>query len=399
MKKQRTTLKDIAQEVGVSINAVSSVLNPRSPNNIGVSANTRSRIMAAARRLNYQRNMAAAHLAGIRTKTVGILLTNLLDYRWLPVADAFEAEVNRLGYHCFIGCTRYDGALKLDYVRSFLQHRVDGLLLNKIWNEPEVNQAMELISDTKLPIAFAHTRWQGFPAPVIQCDNYRGGQLLARHLLEVGHRTFIYLASAEDFSLETVQARISGARAEVTAAGISPENFRAFSAGYGTAEDYAEIAFAQLRGPNPPSVIMVCDDLSAVDVLAGLRAKGIRVPEDVAMTGFDDAFDPFIRASVHTQSNVYPWTFPLTTVRRPHRDIGRKAAQVLIEMIEKQLPLEAVDYVLHNVELVIRDSSRLPERRKVSAKRILRRRTPAGANGSGSEFEEDERLVRRPTKV
>lgn len=363
--KARVTLQDIAEAVGVSANTVSCVLNPRS-GPVRVAPGTRRAILEAARKMNYTRNVAASRLAGGKTRSIGILLPALTHALMGPVADAFEQEAVRLGYQCLVGCTRYDALSNMKCVENFLAHDVSGILLTPFWNNPEVKEALGLFFQREVPTVFIDFVWDEHPAPTICGDHYKGGQVLARHLLEVGHRSMLYLAPEDEIALHSIAQRIEGIRAalgeaKLDAKALSQVAVQLGSGDYAAKVQLTEAALRALEGANPPSVILCDNDSVAYRVMQGLLERGLRIPNDVAVTGYDDLNTAYLQTL--GIMDYIPFALPsLTTVRQPLREIGQRAARVLIGQIEDDQPASEAEQHLLDVSLVVRESSRLPDR-------------------------------------
>lgn len=344
-------LKDVAEAVGVSINTVSCVLNPRNPGNVKVSAATRTAIMKAARRLGYRRNTAAARLVGCKTNTIGILLNSLTHPLTAPIVDAFEEQAVAMGYQCFIGCTRARGLRKLEFVEQFLSHGVDGLLLTTIWNDPEVEHALKIAVDTNMPICFIDYMWEARPAPLICGNHFQGGQLLARHLLKVGHRKMAFLCDEAQKDLRSINDRIRGVQSVLAESGHSDATLNLLWSPTHHSRDFARVVRERLHQQDPPTVVLCAGDLTAIELIVGLRSLGLEVPRDICITGYDDLLTPYINANLHLDGEALPWSLPITTVRQPLTRIGATAAQVLIQQIEGKSESDKLEHLL-DVELV-----------------------------------------------
>lgn len=356
MSTKPVRLKDVAEAVGVSINTVSCVLNPRNPGNVKVSPATRTAILKAARRLGYRRNTAAARLVGCPTKTLGILINNLTSPMTAPIVDAFEEQAVELGYQCFIGCTRFRGLKKLEFVEQFLSHGVDGLLLTTIWNDPEVEHALKIAVDTHMPLVFIDYMWEARPAPLICGNHFMGGQLLARHLLQVGHRRMAFLCDEAQGNLRSIKDRIHGVESTLQESGHTDVILDLLWSPSHHASDFARAVHDRLGQADPPTVILCAGDLTAIELMVGLRAFGLQAPRDICITGYDDLLTPYIAANLHLDQEPLPWNLPLTTVRQPLTKIGATAAQVLVDQVEGKFKGDQLEF-LQEVELVVGPSS------------------------------------------
>lgn len=356
MSAKPVRLKDVAEAVGVSINTVSCVLNPRNPGNVRVSKATRTAILKAARRLGYRRNTAAARLVGCRTKTLGVLMNNLTSPMTAPIVDAFEEKAVTLGYQCFIGCTRFRGLKKLEFVEQFLSHGVDGLMLTTIWNDPEVEHALKIAVDTKMPIVFIDYMWEARPAPLICGNHFMGAQLLARHLLEVGHRKMAFLCDEAQANLRSIKERVRGVESIINDSGHPDAALNLLWSPTHESADFARVVHSRLQQPDPPTVIICSGDLTAIELMVGLKSYGMEVPRDICITGYDDLLTPYIVANMHMGQQPFPWSVPITTVRQPFTKIGTTAADVLVDQIEGKFSGEKLEHLL-DVELVVGPSS------------------------------------------
>ena len=257
MSRKSITLKDVAQAVGVSVNTVSCVLNPRNPGNGRVSDATRAAILKTARQLGYRRNTAAAHLAGSQTRTLGVLISSLTNPMAAVIVDAFEEQAIELGYQCFLGCTRYRDLRKLDYIERFLSLSVDGLLLTTIWNDPEVENALNAALDSDMPVVFIDRMWEQRPAPLICGDHFMGGRLLAQHLLEAGHRKIAFLGTELQRSFYSIRERVRGAQETLSSSGMAGARMDVLWSPGHNSTDFSRIVHTRLNQQDPPTAVML----------------------------------------------------------------------------------------------------------------------------------------------
>ncbi len=350
---------DVAKDLGLSVNAVSGVLNSR--DNVRVSDATRSAILASARKLGYRRNVGASVLAGGKTRTIGLLVADITNAFSAPVAGAFEAEASRLGYQCILGCTQYDGIRKAAYIERFLSHQIDGLLLTTIWQDPDVQRALRAVLSEHVPVIFVDYPWKEQMGSIVCGNHFQGGYLLGRHLIEMGHRNLIFLGDNRTLGVYSVEQRIQGIRSAFQEQELPVENMviEVFDCRRGLVHWITE-RLNPLRAKFHPSVIVAANDTGAFQLYAELHARGIRVPEDIALTGYDD-LGHFLLGSIGLSEPQLSFimSVPLTTVRQPLPNIGYEAARILIDEIEGKGSGWPISREL-DVELIVRESSRLP---------------------------------------
>lgn len=358
--RRRGTLKDVSALAGVSVNTCSAVLNPRSVE-IAVREETRRKVEEAARKVDYQLNVAASKLAGGPAKTLGILLDRIDNFFWGPVLSAFEAEAVARGYQCLIGCTRYEGPRRAECLKRFIEHGVDGLLLTTVWDDPGVEEAVVWGWESDPAVVFVDMALPGYPAPLV-CGNHRqGGTLLAEHLISEGHRSLAYLCPRDGLHQESTKERIEGIRQAIRQ---GPHDMTPLQLMASESEDcpsLAQIALAKMASETPPSAIMVATDAIAYSLLLGLEQHGCRVPEDIAVTGYDGLNNFAVSFLDLPQGTPFLSGTLLTTIRQPLEEIGRTASSLLIELLEAERPRRKETHAL-DVELIVGDSSRLPVR-------------------------------------
>ena len=368
--KKKTTLKDIAEEVGVSINTASCVLNPRSvPRH--VAAGTRRAILETARRMNYQRNVAASSLAGGKTKTIGVLIPRLAHPFYAPIVESFEQMALKQGYQCFVGSTGNDGLASMHYIEGFLSRGVDGILMASGWENSEIRDGLAMIFQTNTPVLFIDHVWDEHPGPLVSGNHYMGGELLGRHLIDVGHRSMLFMAQDYTYQFQSVKMRLRGLRSAIEAAELPSSTLQETSADIGmrdgqwiAASEMLSARVIRILGtPDAPSAIVCSNDIIANLLIQGLHEKGVRVPEDVAITGYDDLVGVTIMSQFGIFSPSCLGSMPsLTTVRQPLHEIGQRAAMMLAQKMRgdaMETPMED----LVDVSLVVRASSALPSQR------------------------------------
>lgn len=306
----------VAARAGVSTTTVSHALTGRRP----VAAATRARVMAAVEELDYRPNHLARSLATQRTHTAVLVLPDIANPFYPALARAAQDLLRREGYHTIIGNT--DGVP--DEERAFLadavDRRADGIVfvpLSAQW------AALQPVVRAEVPLVVLTADADGPGAPgrlprtdIVHSDDQHGMAEAVRHLLSEGHRRigFINGVSASG----PAPRRLAGYRLALDEAGIPPDPELVVVTSFSRTGGL-EGATALLALPEPPTAVVCANDLIAIGVLDVARSTGRRVPEDLAVTGFDD---------IEAAALVSP---PLTTVLNPAAELGHACARLLLD--------------------------------------------------------------------
>lgn len=331
---RRTTLADVADEAGVSRATASRALaeDPR------ISAATRQGVRDAARRLAYVPNVAARNLRARRTRTLGLLLQDLDDPVHAQVAAGFEVEAAAAGYTVLLVAGFATLTSERRALRVFAERSTDGIALVSSILEPHEARGRSIGCPlvSVQPDHRGASRSADHQLPGVICtDDEAGMRLAIRHLLAGGRCRIAYLGSGVRAS-DAIR-RGAAARELREQGGHALRSIRVPEAAWRRPE-----LVGQALGQDLPDAVVCYDDKLALALLDGLRRRGVRVPDDVAVTGFDDI--PFAALSNPR----------LTTVATPTAELGRMAAAMLLEALAGGGP--AGTRVLP-VELVVRESS------------------------------------------
>ena len=334
MKNQRPTIDDVARKAGVSIATVSRVLNQTAP----VAKKTAERVFAAIQALNYQPQAAARTLAGSKTHTIGLLLPEIGGYFFFPMLSGIETGAHENGYNLLI----HSALNPPDTNRGMMplslgEHNTDGLI---VFTHSLNDWELKRLHDLGLPIVLLHqSPPDGLPIPNITFQNKLGARKIVEHLItEHGYRKIIYLAGPE--AHEDSYWREMGYIEALHANGIDYDPLYVSQGDFNP--DRAKQAIEEFLSQGIDfDAIFAADDESASGAMMALREAGLRVPEDVAVVGFDDTL---------LASHLTP---PLTTVHAPIEQLGRQAVDQLLRLMGGE---EVVAVTLLPTELVIRKS-------------------------------------------
>jgi LacI family transcriptional regulator len=325
------TLSDVAEQAGVSPTLVSRYLN----NRIELPAATRERIDAAIAGLGYRPNLLAKRLSTGRAEAISLVTPDISNPFFAELAAAIEAEAEQHGYAVYVSSTRGDPVRAADAVRRLQDQHVDGLIMMN--NHPDDGTLAALLGGGK-NVVLVDEDIPGVDVPRIFVENERGAWLATCHLIEAGHRDIALIGGPQ--GLLSVRERLAGFRRAMQEHGLSVLPEWVLLGNY--SREFGHSAVQQLLdAPRRPSAILACSDYIAIGVVRSARQRGLTLPEDLSLVGFDDM--PFAEL-------IDP---PLTTVRQPVAEMGRVACERLFALLNET---EALPLTRLPVELVVRQS-------------------------------------------
>lgn len=328
----------MAAAAGVSMSTVSNVLN----NPQVVADSTRLRVEAAMDRVGYVRNGAARQLRGAPSVVVGCVLLDTANAYYSAVARGVEdrlAEADCVLVQC---STDVQPEREGRFLRLLEEQGVRGILVTPIGARLD---RLTRIHARGTPVVLLDHPRDGLGLCAATVDNVAGGELAARHLLELGHRNIAFVRSAT--AVRTISDRTRGIRRALRKAGLDPvRSLAEIRVGQGTVETVATQAAEALLALAPRPTGVICfNDATALAMLRGLRLRGVRVPDELSVVGYDD---------VSFAAELSP---ALTTVRQPTYQVGYAAAELLLD--ERQ-PEHRHQEVLFHPRLIVRDSTAAP---------------------------------------
>lgn len=336
-RKRRVTQRDVADRANVSTAVVSYVINdgprPTSPE-------VRERVLRAVAELGYHPNAVARGLRAGRTHTIGFVandyspLETFGSHYLASILSAMTGELKARDHYLLI----YPMAIGEELAplaRLLRSDRLDGVVVRLVHDPPATDELLALIAETHVPcVCIERPAAERFGFPSVTYDDAAGAAAATRYLIERGHRRIAHLHG--DLRYATAQARRDGYRRALVAAGL-PVDPALDRATEWSAAQAAVAMRALLRLPAPPTAVFAASDDLGLGALEAARAAGCRVPDDVAVIGFDDI--PLAR-------EITP---SLTTVRIPLAEIGRRAARLVVgdpdrvgEGLVDVLPIELI---------------------------------------------------------
>lgn len=331
-------LKDIAQDLGLSVVTVSKVLRDHPD----ISDQTRKRVLKRMKELNYQPNMAARSLITGQTWTIGLVVPDLLHPFFAEIANEISLEVRKKGYSLFISSSDEDPALEQQEIAQLLARRVDVLLVASSQQESASFQRVEA---QDIPYILLDRQLPGLESNFVGVDDRAVGVLATGHLIQQGCRRIAHIRGPE---VSTAAGRLEGYRQALAAAAICchPEHIVSL----GTSGDYRgerggyEAAQKLLANQNRPDGIFCYNDPSALGAMRAILDAGLRIPEDIAVIGCGNlSYSDLLRV-------------PLSSVDQGTAAIAKAAAKLALKVAHSKGP-KALRTELVRPRLVVRASS------------------------------------------
>ena len=331
------TIKDIAKELGLSVSTVSKALNDYPD----IAPETKRRVQELAQILDYYPSATARSLRRRHTNKIGLLLflrvvgsSLTSEYEFELIRGvAFTAE--KRGYNLVLYTTVTREADQL--MRICRAREVDGLILI---GAGHLEELIAFLSREAIPFVVLNRRVEQPDVSFIAPDNVNGARAAVCHLLELGHRRIGYIGRPDD--PETNIDRLAGYRQALAEFGVPFDERLIIPASFESGSGYRAMK-ALLDLPSPPTAVFAFNDHLAIEALQAVKERGLQVPADVALVGFDD---------IHSSLVTTP---PLTTVHQPLLEMGSQAAQVLLDRIaDDSLPPIRLTLPVH---LVVRGST------------------------------------------
>jgi LacI family transcriptional regulator len=325
------TIYDVAEKAGVSIATVSKVIN----NTGRISDKTRKKVLGVMDEIKYYPSVVASALTGKRTQTIGLLVPNLANPFYAELARSMEDRADELGFSIVICSTDYKEEKEDKYVSLLIRKRVDGFIITSGFNN--VSLIKELINQ-KIPVALIAYNISRESLSTVSVDDYTGGYQATAHLAELGHQRIAVISEKVQSSAE----RIRGYQNALKDYQLS-FNETLLTETKATVNNGEKEAEKFLNLEEPPTAIFAFNDILAIGAMGAVRKKGLSIPEDISVIGFDDTI---------LARHCYP---PLTTMAQPLEEIGDQAVELLVAEIEGKATKK--QRILLQAELVVRQST------------------------------------------
>jgi LacI family transcriptional regulator, repressor for deo operon, udp, cdd, tsx, nupC, and nupG len=337
-------IKDVAEKLGMSVATVSRAVSK--PDR--VNAETRQRVLAAVEKLGYKPNVIARSLRQGQSKSL-LMITPTHSQFFIDIYVGAEAAAREMGFTTLLACDEGNTERELAYFDQVLSGRADGIISLTGF----VPSAFAPGKRSLPPFVAALEPLEGHNTPVVRIDHRSGAYVATRHLIDLGHRRIGHISGHRRAASSA--HRLAGYKDALSSAGI------AFDSGLVQPGDFSvksgEAAMTQLlRLSTPPTAVFAANDEMAIGAMIVARRQGLAVPEKLSVVGFDDQ-------SLAAINNP-----PLTTVSVPRQEIGRRAAQELINVLNGKPP---AGEVVMRTQLIERESTAKLARPKSRQRRSL----------------------------
>ncbi|QFY10474.1 LacI family DNA-binding transcriptional regulator [Nonomuraea phyllanthi] len=334
-----STIRDVAKRAGVSVATVSRILSGSYPS----APATRSKVMRAVRELDYVANAHARGLAGVRPKSVAIVVNSVVSPHYAHVAQGVQDQAVREGRLCIVGTTGGDPERELATVQLMREEHAEAVILvgnivaDGAYRERMAGYARALaLAGSQLVLCGRPPLGDDVPAIVVQYDNVGGAHAITSHLLSAGHRRILFLGRRDGYT--TPESRIAGYRQALAAHRVPHDPALEVEGTMERDEGYRMMRERLADGPRDFTAVFAVNDQIAAGARQALRERGLRIPADVSLAGFDD---------LPPAADI-----DLTTVHVPHEELGRTAVRLALESGTPGVSR----HVMLGTHIVVRDS-------------------------------------------
>lgn len=339
MKKSRTTITEIANQLGISPSTVSRSLN----NHPAISIKTKKAVLKLAKKLNYQPNLLALNLLKKRTNTIGVIVPEITSYFFSSVINGIQDMVKPLGLNMIIGQSNESYEEEKSIVQTFASIRVDGFLISPSSQTKNFDH-LKMLIDNNIPLVIFDRDCEAIEVDKVFVDEYKGAFQAVEYLIETGCKRIAHIAGEQ--TLSTARHRLKAYKDALIKHNIPVfDDYIVESSGF-TPEHGINPTNKLLSLPNPPDAIFTINDGVAIGAMYVIKDRGINIPDDISIIGFDDApHSSYFKPS-------------LSTVWQPTYEMGMLSARILTKRINTGNDLSKIRVESLFPELVIRGSSR-----------------------------------------
>lgn len=325
------TISDVAKLANVSTATVSRVLS----NSGNVKKETTEKVLEAIQKLNYQPNVLARQLRKLETKTILVVVPDITNTFFSKILRGIERVAIENDYEVLLGDTGNDVERERGYLDILRQKKADGMILLTARLESHLLEEMA----GEFPVVLACEYLEGSTIPTVSIDNISSARKATEYLINLGHRRIGFISGPLNVILG--RDRLKGFRQAMEQHNIPIESFLVQEGDFSFESGY-NMMMKFLALDQPPTAVFAANDEMAIGAIKAIKSKGLHVPDDISVVGFDD----IKFASIYEPA--------LTTISQPMFEIGKKAMELLIKLINKD-QLERNQYILED-QLVIRET-------------------------------------------
>lgn len=332
------TIKDIAKKAKVSVATVSRVINQRG----NVKEETKQRVLKVIEEYNFTYNAIARSLSTKRSHTIGVIVPTITNPVFSQSTRGIQDFANSFGYSVILGNSDYSPELESQLIKIFMEKRVEGIILT---SSNIQNEYLQILKNSKIPFVLLYNTIFDKRINYVTINNYQAAYEIAEYLISLGHRRIGMIAGKFTKSDRSF-ARFQGFQACLNNKGISfrPEALIETELTFEGGKE----GMARLLEITPPLTAVFCsNDFIAMGAMKTIREKGLKIPEDISIVGFDD---------IEMASYFYP---ELTTIHQPAYQMGFKGADLLLKIVSGES--KVAQQIILDYKLIIRNSCCSPK--------------------------------------
>ncbi|UCS93921.1 LacI family transcriptional regulator [Echinicola marina] len=335
MKKKRITLKDIAQELNVSISTVSRALKDHPD----IDKTLTKKIKALAQKWNYIPNPLAMGLLRQQTRVIGVIVPDLVTYFFSSIISGIEEELQQAGYYIVISSSKESMEKEIESVNNLLNLRIDGLIVC-LAQDSKNTEHFKKVLDHDVPLVFFDRVCLEKKVSTVVVDNVSMAKGITTHFHQNGARRIAHITGPKHLNI--VQERSEGYLKGLNEVGLEFDPQYLIHTDL-SPENATKATQILLNLASPPDAILGVNDTVIFATMKEIKSRGLSIPNDILLAGFSDEFHATV---------VEP---NLTSVAHPTHEIGRNAAKLILEQIGEGRPIQKK--IILNTELHMRESS------------------------------------------
>lgn len=321
-----TTLKDIAREAGVHFSTVSRIL--RGIDTIQVSNETREKVLAIAKELNYRPNQLARAFRLKKTCSIGLVIPDISNSFFAEIAKSIEMASYNTGYNVMVCNTDENQIKEVEFINDLINRGVDGLIIAPVQDSDD---HIKMLLERHFPFVLIDRHFEHLTTNSVISNNEESAYNATNHLIGQGHKKIGFLSGRR--TLYTISKRLSGYKKALSDNSLDIDPSLIAGDGY-TIEAGYEATRTLLQLPQPPTALLISGNMISIGAIKALTEKGLFVPRDISLIGFTDSlFTPYLST-------------PLTTISHPLDEIGQIAFDILHKNLISGSPLPMVTKVV-----------------------------------------------------